>query len=194
MPFACLFRLFLHLRATLIKKKIRLSSYIRKFRMEQLQSHIWLTASSYIWWNICAFPHILESLPHIWLCNCSILNFPSLWVKFYFIFYQCIVRASTGIYVSIVLKHTSTYTTVEPGRSSSQLCRNECKDMLNAMQRGWGRGGCTLCTFPWPLCECSSLMRTGRTDGGCAYQQGGQQPCPLISTGCSRRLGNAHIR
>ncbi len=33
---------------TLIKKKIRFSSYIRKFRMEQLQSHIWLTISSYI--------------------------------------------------------------------------------------------------------------------------------------------------
>ncbi len=33
---------------TLIKKKIKLSSYIRKFRVEQLQSHIWLTASSYI--------------------------------------------------------------------------------------------------------------------------------------------------
>jgi hypothetical protein len=34
--------------ATLIKNKIKLSSYIRKFRMEQLQSHIWLTASSYM--------------------------------------------------------------------------------------------------------------------------------------------------
>ncbi len=33
---------------TLIKKKIKFSSYIRKFRMEQLQSHIWLTASSYM--------------------------------------------------------------------------------------------------------------------------------------------------
>ncbi len=33
---------------TLIKKKIKLSSYIGKFRVVQLQSHIWLTASSYI--------------------------------------------------------------------------------------------------------------------------------------------------
>ncbi len=32
----------------LMKKKIKFSSYIRKFRMEQLQSHIWLTASSYM--------------------------------------------------------------------------------------------------------------------------------------------------
>ncbi len=30
--------------------------------MEQLQIHIWLTASSYtVWWNVCAFPHILGS-------------------------------------------------------------------------------------------------------------------------------------
>ncbi len=34
--------------ATLIKKKIKFSSYIGKFRVEQLQSHIWLTASSYM--------------------------------------------------------------------------------------------------------------------------------------------------
>ncbi len=36
------------MKDTLIKKKIKCSSYIRKFRMEQLQSYIWLTASSYI--------------------------------------------------------------------------------------------------------------------------------------------------
>ncbi len=30
----------------------------------------------HIWWNICAFPHILGSpSSYIWLCNCSILNF-----------------------------------------------------------------------------------------------------------------------
>ncbi len=34
--------------STLIKKKNKFSSYIRKFRMEQLRSHIWLTASSYL--------------------------------------------------------------------------------------------------------------------------------------------------
>ena len=33
---------------TLIKKKIKFSPFIRKFKLEQLQSHIWLTASSYI--------------------------------------------------------------------------------------------------------------------------------------------------
>jgi hypothetical protein len=34
--------------SALIKKKTKISSYIRKFRMEQLQSHIWLMASSYM--------------------------------------------------------------------------------------------------------------------------------------------------
>jgi hypothetical protein len=36
------------LYCTLIKKEIKVSSYIRKLRVEQLQSHIWLTASSYM--------------------------------------------------------------------------------------------------------------------------------------------------
>ncbi len=37
---------------TLIKKKMKFSSYIRKFKMEQLQSYIWLTASSYMGKNL----------------------------------------------------------------------------------------------------------------------------------------------
>ncbi len=36
------------LSATLIKKKIKFSSYIRNFRMEQLRIHIWLMAFSYM--------------------------------------------------------------------------------------------------------------------------------------------------
>jgi hypothetical protein len=34
--------------AALIQKEIKFSSYIMKFSMEQLQSHIFLTASSYM--------------------------------------------------------------------------------------------------------------------------------------------------
>jgi hypothetical protein len=45
---------------TLVEKKIKFSSHKRKFRRERLQSHIWLTASSYMV-NICAFPNILGS-------------------------------------------------------------------------------------------------------------------------------------
>jgi hypothetical protein len=43
---------------TLIKKKIKFSSHTRKFRMEQLQSHIW---PPNIYLHICAFPHTLGS-------------------------------------------------------------------------------------------------------------------------------------
>ncbi len=59
---------------TLIKKKIKFSLHIRKFRMEQLQSHIWLTASSFdfataplwislymreIWFSFLSVNHLL---------------------------------------------------------------------------------------------------------------------------------------
>ncbi len=44
--------------ATLIKKKIKFSSYIRKFRVEQLQSHVWLTASSYMGKYFCISSYI----------------------------------------------------------------------------------------------------------------------------------------
>jgi hypothetical protein len=44
------------------KKEIKFSSYLRKFWMEQLQSHIWLYGLLiYVWRSICAFPHILGS-------------------------------------------------------------------------------------------------------------------------------------
>jgi hypothetical protein len=66
---------------TLIKKKIEFSLCIRKFRMEQLQSHIWLTASSYmvkyLW-----FPHILESSSSYMQLLHS--EFPDIWGKIWF--------------------------------------------------------------------------------------------------------------
>ncbi len=47
--------LFTNLGPTLIKKKIKFPSYVRKFRMEQLQSHIWLTAFSYKYLAISSY-------------------------------------------------------------------------------------------------------------------------------------------
>ncbi len=44
--------------SALIKKKIKFSSYIGKFRVEQLQSHIWLTASSYMGKYFCISSYI----------------------------------------------------------------------------------------------------------------------------------------
>ncbi len=68
---------------TLKKKKIKFFSYIRKFRMEQLQSHIWLTVSSYMGKYLRISSHIRKFLPNIWLCNCMLLSeFPYIWGKF----------------------------------------------------------------------------------------------------------------
>ncbi len=55
----------LNVGTTLIKKKIKFSSYIRKFGMEQLQSHIWLMAPHTVYGEI--FAHFLiyqEALPY----------------------------------------------------------------------------------------------------------------------------------
>ncbi len=63
------------------KKENQFSSYIRKFRIKQCQSHIWL--------NICAFPHMLGS-PSSYNMTLQLLHseFPYIWEKFDFIFYQ----------------------------------------------------------------------------------------------------------
>ncbi len=53
--------------------------------MEQLQSHIWQTASS----DICAFPHILGSPSSYMTLQLRHSEFPYIWGKFYFISYQC---------------------------------------------------------------------------------------------------------
>ncbi len=74
--------------STLMKKKIKFSSYIRKFRMEQLQSHIWLTASSYMVKYLRISSYIRKPF--------LIYDFATapLWIslymrKFDFLFYQC---------------------------------------------------------------------------------------------------------
>ncbi len=63
---------------------------IRKSRVKQLQSHTWLTASSYMGKFFFAFPHILGS-PSSYIYDFATAP---LWIsqyvrKFYFIFYQC---------------------------------------------------------------------------------------------------------
>ncbi len=62
--------------------------------MEQLQSHIWVTASSY-WGNICAFPHILGSPSSYMTLQLLHSEFPYIWGKFSFLFYQCITNRGT---------------------------------------------------------------------------------------------------
>ncbi len=59
--------------------------------MEQLRSHIWLMASSYmdIWGNICTLPHILGSLSSYMTLQLLHSEFPYIWGKTDFLFYQC---------------------------------------------------------------------------------------------------------
>ncbi len=75
-------------KPTLIKKKIKFYSYIRKFIRERLQSHIWLSASSKMtkYLRISSYT-VLESHSSFMTCNHSRLNFPYIWdiFKFFFI-------------------------------------------------------------------------------------------------------------
>ncbi len=55
-----------------------------------VQSHIWLTASSYcIWRNICVFPHILGSPSSYMTLHPIPFEFPYIWGKICCLFYQC---------------------------------------------------------------------------------------------------------
>ncbi len=68
------------LLCTLIKKKIKFSSYIRKFRRDRLQSHIWLKRSHHhIWLNIYAFTHILGSPSSYMTLQLIPSQFPNIW-------------------------------------------------------------------------------------------------------------------
>ncbi len=78
--------------ATLIKKKIKFSSYIGKFREEQLQNHIWLTASSYMGKYFRISSYIRK--PFLMTLQLLHSEFPYLWGKFSFLFYQCRVLSS----------------------------------------------------------------------------------------------------
>ncbi len=67
------------------KKKMKFSSYIRKFRVEQLQSHMRMGFLIYEEMRKY-FPIYEEAVSHIWIWNSYILNFPIYEEKFYFVF------------------------------------------------------------------------------------------------------------
>ncbi len=68
------------------KKKIKFCSYIRIFRWDQVQSHIWLTASSYM----VKYLRISSYIRNPYLTYMTIPSeFPYIWGKFCFLFYQC---------------------------------------------------------------------------------------------------------
>ncbi len=62
-------------KSTLIKKKIKFSSYIRKFRSGTVAKSC-IRKGFLIYEEMCkCFPIYEEAFSHIWVCNCSILNF-----------------------------------------------------------------------------------------------------------------------
>ncbi len=76
--------------------------------MEQLQSHLWLTASSScIWLNIFAFPHIVYVLgsPSSYM-TLQLLHseFPYIWGKFDFLFYQFSCHNPKSFYCILINK------------------------------------------------------------------------------------------
>ncbi len=70
-----------------ISRKSRGTVPLRKFRRERLQSHKWLTESSYIT-KYFAFPHILGSSSSYMTLQLLPSEFPHIRGKFYILFYQ----------------------------------------------------------------------------------------------------------
>ncbi len=79
-----------HAETTRIKKKIKFSSYIRKFRMGQLQSHIWLMASSYMGKFLRISSYCIRK-PSYMTLQLHHSKFPYIWGEFSFLFYLCMV-------------------------------------------------------------------------------------------------------
>ncbi len=73
-----------YMYSTLIKKKIKFSSFIGKFRVEP----------PHIWGNIFAFPHISGSPTSYMTLQLLHSEFPYRWGKFYFLFLSVQGRSS----------------------------------------------------------------------------------------------------
>ncbi len=67
------------------KKENKFSSYIRKFRRDRVQRHIWRTASPYM--TKCAFPHILGSPSSYMTLHPIHSEFPHIWGNIFFFFF-----------------------------------------------------------------------------------------------------------
>ncbi len=74
--FSIVFNCWTSFLATLIKRKIKFSSYIRKFRVERLQI-IWCMRKGFLIFEEMHKYLVIyeESVSHIWLCNRSLLDF-----------------------------------------------------------------------------------------------------------------------
>ncbi len=72
------------------KKENLISSYLRKFRWELLQSHIWLTASSNMTKYLLISSFCILGSPSSYMTLQPLRSkFPYIWGKFNILFYQC---------------------------------------------------------------------------------------------------------
>ncbi len=81
---------------TLIKKEILFSSYIKRIHNGAVAKSYLISGllNPHIWGNICAFPHILRIGNPSSYMTLQLLHseFPYIWGKFSFSFYQCTVH------------------------------------------------------------------------------------------------------
>ncbi len=68
------------------KKKIKFSSYIRKFKRERLQSHLWLTASSYMVKYLRISSYVKPPFPHDFATDPVWISL-YIWEQFRYLFY-----------------------------------------------------------------------------------------------------------
>ncbi len=152
--------------AALIQKEIKFSSYIRKFRMEQLQSHILLTASSYMG----KYLHISSILgsPSSYM-NLQLLHakFPYIWGTFDFL---SVVDLRGPILSAQAGHQLSIYCIKELfGRNSPHLAsvNSAYKESLPGSQTGRSPAP----TLPWG--QWASLRYTSFAGGwgSCGFQE-----------------------
>ncbi len=79
------------------KMKIKFSSYIRKFRVEQLQSHTWLTAVSYMGNYLRISSYIRKPFLIYDLASAPIRISLYIW-KIWFSFYQCAYHSTCYLF------------------------------------------------------------------------------------------------
>jgi hypothetical protein len=106
----------------LIKKKVKFYLYIMKIRRDRLQSHIWLTASSYMDKYLRISSYIRSPSSCITLKPIP-SEFPNIWGKFSF-FYQCVwdttVRGVLESLLGFVLASTAKKNLYFPGSSTQE--------------------------------------------------------------------------
>ncbi len=116
---------------TLIKKKIEFSSYIWKFRVEQLQSHIWGRPGFLIYEEMRKYFPIYEGRRPLVIHDFATAPF---WISLYlrkilFLFYHCTIGAahifwSTQLRLHPILPHPAEYvsTVISMMQNNYKLC------------------------------------------------------------------------